>query len=151
MNLKELKTLLAAHPASGIMLVLPDGGLVPAHFHITEVGHMLKRFIDCGGGVHRHESCLLQAWVADDTEHRITAGKLAGIIELFSRLNHDDSLPVEIEYEEDLVSQFPLVGVTLDGDTLRLHLELRHTDCLAKEACGVAPTEDGCCAGSNCC
>lgn len=28
---------------------LPNGELVPNHFHVTEVGKITKHFIDCGG------------------------------------------------------------------------------------------------------
>ena len=39
-HLQNLKT---------IAFQLPNGDLVPAHFHVTEVGQISKRFIDCGG------------------------------------------------------------------------------------------------------
>jgi hypothetical protein len=51
----------------------PDGDEILAHFHVTEVAHVTKRFIDCGGKLHdRQDACLLQTWVADDCEHRLT-------------------------------------------------------------------------------
>ena len=31
-----------------ISFQLPDGSLVPGHFHVTEVGRISKHFIDCG-------------------------------------------------------------------------------------------------------
>ncbi len=30
---------------------MPNGAYVPPHFHLTEVGTMVKKFIDCGGTV----------------------------------------------------------------------------------------------------
>jgi len=34
---------------STIGFKLPDGQLIPVHFHVTEVGLINKHFIDCGG------------------------------------------------------------------------------------------------------
>ena len=31
-----------------IAFQLPNGSLVPNHFHVTEVGAISKKFIDCG-------------------------------------------------------------------------------------------------------
>ncbi len=153
MNLADLKTALAAHPGRNLALRLPDGDSVPAHFHITEVGHVVKRFIDCGGGTHHDETCLLQAWVADDLDHRFTAGKFAGVLEMFANLSPDDSLPVEVEYEDCSITQYPVLSATATDTELVLALGEKHTDCLAKESCGLvpAPQNGGCAPGSGCC
>jgi len=34
---------------------LPNGNLVPNHFHVTEVGKVAKHFIDCGGMIRKEE------------------------------------------------------------------------------------------------
>ena len=142
MTIQELETVLRQHPEAGVRFVLPDGGLIPIHAHVTEVGRVDKRFVDCGG-VRRNEShCLLQTWVADDEHHRLNAGKLAGIIGKGMEVLEDGSLSVQIEYEEDLVSQFPLQSVSQDEGALYLHTGFRHTDCLAKELCLPG---SGCC------
>ena len=63
------------------------------------------------------------------------------------------SLPVEIEYEDGVISQFPVVSVGA-GDMVTVHLGTKHTDCLAKEVClpPAAGSAAECCApGSNCC
>lgn len=56
---------LQRHPRHALNFILPGGQALPAHFHITEVGHVKRRFIDCGGTVRERETCLLQAWVAE--------------------------------------------------------------------------------------
>jgi hypothetical protein len=82
MTFSDLLQVLAATPASSLVrFALPDGGLIPAHAHVTEVGRVDKRFIDCGGTVRSDAHCLLQTWVADDVEHRIIASTLAGILQ----------------------------------------------------------------------
>lgn len=165
MNLTELKTQLRAHPELNVALALPDGSLVPAHFHVTEVGHIAKKFVDCGGTFRSSETCVLQTHFGSprDDGHRLTAGKLAKILDLAGSILLSGELPVEVEYEDGVVSQFPLRGAGLVGDTLTLQLGLKHTDCLAKAKCGLdddggrnsdSAEPEGCCgapAGSRAC
>src|SRR5882757_9512803 len=102
MKLNELKAALAtAQPDAEVRIALPDGGHVPAHFHVTEVGHIQKDFIDCGGNRRASRTCTLQIWMAteqDDT-HRLTVDRLGKILALTSPLFADELLPVEVEYE----------------------------------------------------
>jgi Family of unknown function (DUF6428) len=155
MNFGSLKTILQQHSAKSVRLVLPDGDPIPADFHVTEVGHVVKRFIDCGGTVRRLETCLLQAWVAgNDADHRLSAEKLANILELSSRVVASDDLEVEVEYEPCAVAQYKVAGAEVDGDELRFRLAHKHTDCLAREACGLTPTGPECGCGEakgKCC
>jgi hypothetical protein len=103
---------------------LPDGGLIPAHFHITEVGHVTKRFIDCGGTRRTLETCLLQTWVHDDVDHRLVAGKLATIFDRAGDVLPHHDLPVEIEYEDGVVAQFPVESAEDDRRCARFPLRL---------------------------
>jgi len=50
MNLRSFKYLLHQNQDRPVIFVLPDGDVIPAHYHVTEVGHVTKRFVDCGGG-----------------------------------------------------------------------------------------------------
>jgi len=152
MNTAELTALLAAFGEKPVSFVLPDGGRIPDHAHITEVGRIDREFLDCGGVLRRTSFCCLQAWVADDTEHRLTAGKLVAIIGRALEPLGLAALPVEVEFEDGLISQFPVVSVSA-GDAVVLHLGTKHTDCLAKEVCLPAPgaTENCCAPESGCC
>jgi hypothetical protein len=49
MKLSEIKNRL--NTLQDVVFELPDGTLVPNHFHVTEVGIVSKHFIDCGGTV----------------------------------------------------------------------------------------------------
>jgi hypothetical protein len=61
---------------------LANGHFVPEHFHITEVGNVMRNYIDCGG-VQRQENRLnLQLWVASDTDHRLKPNVLLNILQL---------------------------------------------------------------------
>src|SRR6185312_6150245 len=107
MNLSALKTYLRQHPQRNVRLILPDGDPIPADFHVTEVGHVAKNFIDCGGTVRRVDTCLLQTWVADnDPQHRLSAEKLAKILDLADKVLPGEDLEVEVEYEPCCVAQY---------------------------------------------
>jgi len=152
MTTNELKRLLEQNPDKKIHFLLPDFGLIPVHFHITEVGHVRKDFIDCGGTQRLTSTCVLQAWVADDEDHSLTAGKLASILKLADKILPSEDLAVEIEFEAPLISQFPMESSEVTADTIVFHLATKHTDCLAKEKCGVESENSSCCSTeSGCC
>lgn len=126
----------------------------PAHFHITEVGHVAKRFIDCGGTVHETtDTCLLQTYVADDVDHRLDSRGFAKILDLGQQVLPHDDLEVEVEYDCCVVAQYPIASAEVNGDFIELRLGEKHTDCLAKEKCGIdgeycgstETTAAGCC------
>ncbi len=151
MKLDEFLAILTDNPSAAMNVMLPDGSFVPAHFHVTEVGRVHKDFIDCGGTIRSTTSCVLQVWVADDTEHRLETTKLAKILRLAAPLLKTTDLPVEIEYEAGIVSQFPLDAAEITPSGVLLHLGNKHTACLAADRCGIAPTEPGCCTTPGCC
>ncbi len=150
MTVDDLVRVLSAAPAR-IHLMLPDASFVPAHFHVTEVGRVQKDFIDCGGTTRSTVSCVLQVWVADDTDHRLDTTKLAKIIKLAAPLLKGSDLPVEVEYESGTVSQYPVTTAEVTPGGVLLHLGTKHTACLAQDRCGVAPTETACCSTPGCC
>jgi hypothetical protein len=138
MKLKDLKAILALHPEALPRFTLPDGDQIPAHFHITEVGHVTKRFIDCGGALHdRTDACLLQTWVADDLDHRLNAGTFAKILQLGDQVLPHDDLDVEVEYDCCVVAQYPVTSAAFASGFIEIQLGEKHTDCLAKEKCGI--------------
>jgi hypothetical protein len=143
MNITELKAQLRAHPELNVTILRPDGSLVPAHYHLTEVGHVAKNFVDCGGKFRASETCVLQTHFASphDDGHRLTAGKFAKILDLAGPILPKEDLPVEVEYEAGVISQAPLAQVSVENGALQLQLGSKHTDCLAKEKCGI---DDGC-------
>jgi len=150
MKTSELQNLLETHRDHQLVMILPDGGRVPAHAHVTEVGRIDRHFIDCGGTVRRSSFGCLQVWVADDVDHRLTAGKLADIIGRAAVIEVSD-LDVEVEYEDGCISQFPLLEAGVEGTSVVLQLGTKHTDCLAKDVCLPAEPSGEYCAGSGCC
>ncbi len=156
MKVSEFKRHLEADPAAELRFVLPDADLIPAHAHVTEVGRIDKTFLDCGSTVRRVSTCNLQAWVADDVDHRLRPGKLAGVIGFADELFDGEDLEVEVEYEDCNLSQFPVVGAVSEDGVLTFRLASKHADCLAKDVClpgggGGSGAEAGeCCASGNC-
>ncbi len=151
MTISELKALLAESPDRPLCIDLPDGGTIPAHFHVTEVAFTKKDFIDCGGTIRHEGKCLLQIWVANDVDHRVDSTTLARILEHGAPVLPTDALPIVLEYAMPGLTHLSLDAVSVREDALHLHLAHLQTDCLAKDVCGLTPNGDSCQPGSGCC
>jgi hypothetical protein len=152
--LSHLRSALAAAPDLPLTVVWPDGEPIEAHFHVTEVGRVRKDFVDCGGTIRSLETCLLQTWVGDDTDHRITGAKLLRALLHAEPILGGDDLPVELEYEACNVVQLRLVSTAPEAGALMIQLASKHTDCLAKDLCVPAvgkPAAEMSACGSGCC
>ena len=137
MKLSELKSLLTDNADRHFRIRLPDGAAVPVSFHVTEVGRLHKTFLDCGGTLRDITTCQLQIWVGEDYDHRIETGKMAAILGKAKSILPDDSVPVEIEYEDRVISQYTISRHELVADAVVLVLANKHTECLAPELCGL--------------
>ena len=134
MKLSEIKAELKN--LAQIAFQLPNGELVPNHFHVTEVGKITKNFIDCGGVVRNEEVANFQLWEANDYDHRLHPEKLLQIIELSEVKLQIPDLEIEVEYQmKETIGKF-----SLDFDGTNFQLKSKLTDCLAKDNCGI-PTE----------
>ncbi len=139
MKIAELKRELSQNPQANVRFILPNGESAPAHAHVTEVARIDKRFIDCGGTLRNDSLCRLQTWFSDDVDHRLTAGKLAKILEKAASILHSDELEVDVEHEAGFITQFPLNSVEILSDEILLRLTERHTACLALDKCKPPP------------
>ncbi len=156
MNLTELKTFLTQQEK--LEVELPTGELVPSHFHLTEIGQISKRYIDCGGTFRFEEVISLQLWTADDYEHRLTPQKFLSIIEMAEEKLSIGNLELEVEYQGNTIQKFGL-----QSKANKLVLTTTLTDCLAKDKCGVPEVKtkvnlkdlpmssNACTPGGNCC
>lgn len=155
MKLSEIKAKL--NTLETIAFQLPNGTLVPSHFHVTEVGKVTKNFIDCGGTVRNEEVVNFQLWNADDYDHRLHPEKLLNIIELSEKVLNIGDLEIEVEYQGDTIGKFGL-----DFNDENFLLTTKQTDCLAKDNCGIPAkkpklqladlTDEPCCSpDGNCC
>ena len=155
MKLSEIKHVLKKSETIGFQL--PNGTLVPTHFHVTEVGKINKQFIDCGGTVRTEEVISFQLWNANDYDHRLHPEKLINIITLAEKTLELGDLDIEVEYQAETIGKF---GLEFNGS--QFLLTSKQTDCLAKDNCGI-PVEklkvkladlqsESCCTpGGGCC
>jgi len=130
MTLSEFKTKLNA--VEHLDFQLPDGSLVPAHFHVTEVGEINKRFVDCGGTVRKESKINFQLWEAYDFDHQLKPEKLKKIIELSEKQLALNDLEIEVEYQSGTIGKF---GLEFNGQ--QFQLTSTKTNCLALESCGI--------------
>lgn len=153
MKLSEIKKHLQNLQTIGFQL--PNGELVPAHFHVTEVGKITKDFIDCGGKVRSETVINFQLWEDSDYNHRLHPEKLVKIIELSENIFEFDDLEIEVEYQgKETIGKY-----NLDFDGTNFLLTTKVTACLALDACGipkpvlkVAQAVNACCdPSSGCC
>ena len=151
MTLNAFAAILSAHPDVAVNLMLPDRSFVPAHFHVTEVGRVQKDFVDCGGTVRSSTSCVLQVWVANDVAHRLDSTKLVKIIEKGTGLFKTTAIPLEVEYDNGVISQYPVQDVEASPYGVTLHLGTKHTACLAPDRCGVKLDVVSSCSTPGCC
>ncbi|MEO0452965.1 MAG: DUF6428 family protein [Verrucomicrobiota bacterium] len=153
MIISEVQSQLAEQESGELTLILPDQSVIPAHFHITEVGHLTREFIDCGGTIRTMESCLLQIWVADDVDHRVGVNTFLAILEHGKPVLSGRDMELEFEYACPYVSHFALGKIEIDSGKTRFHLKNKETDCLAKDVCGITEpsSSSDCCSGSGCC
>lgn len=152
MKISEIKSHLKK--LDKIAIQLPDGRLVPRHFHVTEIGKVKKHFIDCGGNIRNEEVASFQLWEANDNDHRLHPEKLISIIQLSQQKLGMGNLEIEIEYQgTQTIGKYEL-----DFDGERFLLKNKFTTCLAKESCGVEKKPklrsskiQSCAPGTGCC
>jgi hypothetical protein len=150
MTLHDLQNALEANPELFPRFVLPDGEYIPAHAHVTEVGHLVRNFIDCGGLTGKEEKIVLQTHVGDDTDHRLRSDRFARILELGNRVIPSADLDVDVEYDCCVVAQYPIAEAAPDGDHLNLILRRSRTQCRAGER-RVSETAACCATSAACC
>jgi hypothetical protein len=157
MTIAQIKTHLST--LKTIAFQLPNGKLVPNHFHVTEVGKVTKHFIDCGGTLRNEVVANFQLWEENDYDHRLHPEKLIHIINLSDKLLDLGNLEIEVEYQGATIGKY---GLDFDGTNFLL--TTKQTDCLAKDKCGIPEEKpnvklseltksetSGCTPNSNCC
>ena len=132
MNLSDIKKHLST--VSAVNFILPNGTAVPQHFHVTEVGQINKKFIDCGGVVRNEKTVNFQLWEAGDFDHRLAPQKLLNIIALSEKTLGIEDAEIEVEYQSNTIGKYHL-----DFDGTNFLLKATQTNCLAQDKCGIPP------------
>ena len=156
MKLSQIKNILKT--IEGVNFNLPDGTTVPEHFHVTEVGLITKKFIDCGGTVRKESVVNFQLWDANDFEHRLKPQKILNIIELSEKVLGIGDFEIEVEYQSTTIGKYDL-----DFNGKDFVLLNKKTACLAQDQCSIPAekqkvklsdmnNEPSCCnTGGSCC
>lgn len=149
MKLSKLKTILPT--LNNVAFQLENGNFVPEHFHVTEVGEITKKFLDCGGVIRTERVINFQLWNANGFEHRLKPTKLLNIINLSEEKLAIGDFDIEVEYQNEIAdSQTPNQSIKnnlqtigkfdLDFNGNHFVLKNKTTACLAEDTCGI-PTE----------
>jgi len=157
MKLYELKNQLSQ--LNEVSFVLPSGEKLAPHFHVTEVGMINKKFIDCGGTLRNETVVNFQLWHDNDFDHRLSPEKLLAIINLSEEKLGIEDFEIEVEYQGQTIGKY---GLEFEFDSLIL--TNKFTDCLAPDKCGIPQEkpkiriskdgivgENSCAPGSGCC
>ena len=154
MKLSEIKEILTT--LDNVEFKLENGTTVPEHFHVTEIGQINKKFIDCGGVIREEKIINFQLWNANDFDHRLKPSKLLNIIKLSEDKLGIEEGEVEVEYQEGTIGKYDL-----DFDGSQFILKNKFTACLAEDSCGIPQEKQkiklstlgsGCCTpNSGCC
>ncbi|MBW8359276.1 MAG: hypothetical protein K0M63_05655 [Weeksellaceae bacterium] len=154
MRLSEIKTIL--NTLDELHFVLENGETVPEHFHVTEVGQITKKFIDCGRVIRDEKAINFQLWFSTDSDHRLEAEKLRKIIALSEATLGLEDAEIEVEYQQSTIGKF---GLAFNGTAFVL--TTKTTACLAEDACGIPQVKPklqlsalqagNCVPGSGCC
>ena len=155
MRLSEFKGILSN--SDRMYFELPNGEIVPEHFHVTEIGKNDRTLLDCGGTIRQETVISFQLWTANDFDHRLESKKLLSIISLLENQLSIGDHEIEVEYQGDTIGKYGL-----EYSNGKFVMTSKVTDCLAKDKCGitekqpisrlVSVQEPGACTpGSGCC
>jgi hypothetical protein len=151
MKLSEFKQHLST--LSEVTFVLPDGNTVPKHVHLTEIGEVSKKFMDCGGAIRFENRVSMQLWESVDFWHRLEPSKLQTIVDLSEQKLNIGDYEIEVEYQSNTISKY-----NVQFENGQFILTPTATACLALEQCGIPSLKvvkekvESCCApGGGCC
>lgn len=133
MKLSALKEIIPT--IQKINFELPDGSLIPSHYHVTEVGIITKNFIDCGGTIREEKVVNFQLWYSDDVDHSLKPEKLLAIIELSEEKLGIEDFEIEVEYQANTIGKYDL-----SFNDQHFVLVNKQTTCLAPDKC-IPPSE----------
>ncbi len=132
---KQFITTLSKNPNSLIDVYLPDGYLIPAHYHLTDVGCVNRYFIDCGGHTREENYIQIQLWLGKDINHRLRATTFLKILEqsqsILNKLATLEQSNIHLEYRKDIVTQYPITDIKSINNKIIINTETLTTQCLA--------------------
>jgi hypothetical protein len=134
MKISQFKSALQrAKPEANPVFLQTSGISVAAHYHITEIGLILKNYVDCGGVVRQERKATMQIWLANDTDHRLSAAKLIDIIEKSEQLFGLKDEELEVEFQGQTIETYGLAV-----QDFGFQFTAKKTTCLATDHCGIS-------------
>ncbi len=134
MKISQFKSALQlAKPDANPQFLLSNGLPVGAHYHITEIGLILKNYIDCGGVLRQERKASMQLWLANDTDHRLSTKKLLDIIEKSEGLFGLKDEELEVEFQGQTIETY---GLSIQD--FGFQFMAKKTTCLAPDHCGIS-------------
>ena len=130
MKLSEFKNILKNKKS--LDFYLENGDIVPPYFHITEVGQVSKKFIDCGGVIRDDSFISMQLWHANDFDHRLSTQKVIDIIYIAEKKLPIEDLEIEVEYQKSTIGKY-----SLEYNGTCFVLKSKSTACLDEDKCGI--------------
>lgn len=144
-----LRDLNKADKNARVSIFLPSGTSIACHFHVTEIGKTVKKFVDCGGVKRELSNTTFQVWVANDYEHKLTVERFLQIIEAGKDLV-DDEDGIVFEYDNNTINLYSVNSVQVLEHFFYIYLGNVKANCLAPDKCGIKQ-ENSCCGSKGCC
>jgi hypothetical protein len=137
MKISQFKSALQlAKPSDSPQFLQINGLAVSAHYHITEIGLILKNYVDCGGVVRQERKATMQIWLANDTEHRLSTQKLLDILEKSEQLFGLKDEELEVEFQGQTIETY-----SLSTQDFGFQFVSKKTTCLAPDHCGISDAQ----------
>ena len=130
MKLSEFKNIISS--TEKINFQLENKETIPEHFHITEIGVVSKKFIDCGGVLRDETKITFQLWHANDYDHRLSVEKVNQILYQAEKELPIEDFEIEVEYQKSTIGKY-----SLDFNDNCFVLKAKTTACLAEDNCGI--------------
>jgi hypothetical protein len=114
---------------------------VEANYHITEVKNVKIDSVDCGGVKNRWSETVLQLWVASegDKAPQLTTNKSLEImnrVDAVDTINRDTELYFEYGNAQINVSNFQVVNIQIETDSITITFAGISTECKAATRAG---------------
>ena len=132
---------------------------------ITEVKNITVDSVDCGAQADFWKETIIQLWESPselDKREYMSASKALGIlnkVDSMKRMEREVEVKFEYSNADFHTAQLFVNGVEMNEDQVIMKLGVKHTDCKAKDECGVpmvatvgAEQDESCCTpGGGCC
>ena len=162
MKTKEFLSLLKEHQNKSLLFEYKKGHFVDANYHITEIKNIIVEAVDCGAGTDFWKETIIQLWEDSNEKGKsnyMTSKKALSILNKVDSIKTmEKNAEVKFEYSNPdfHTAQLFANDFEITNNQLIIKLNIKPTDCKAKDACGV-PIEveaigaSSCAPGSGCC